>query len=115
MRGRLTTMLSRDDDTAVLALAGALDFGSAARVREQLLKICEKPPAVVTVDCTGLRFVDSTGIGLFVAAFRRLDAAGCRFMLANVDETVGKTLRLTGVDKFLTVHWYDERGAALAG
>lgn len=113
--GRLTSTLATENGTAVLRLAGSLDFASAPEVRSHLLEVCASPPEAVVVDCSELRFIDSTGIGLFVAAFRRLDAAGARFLLANVDGTVGKTLRLTGVDQFLPVHWMDGQPSAATG
>ena len=110
--GRLTATLDTENGTAILRLTGSLDFASAPEVRSHLLAVCSEPPDAVVVDCTELRFIDSTGIGLFVAACRRLETTGSRFMLANVDARVGKTLRLTGVDHFLPVHWLDGQPTA---
>lgn len=52
-------------------------------------------------------FVDSTGLGVFVAASRRAARIGCSFVLRSPRPNVLRTLRLTGIDGRINIETGD--------
>src|SRR2546423_81679 len=57
----------------------------------------------LVVDLTELTFVDSSGLGILVACWRRAEAAGVEFRLEHPNKDVAMTLHITGLDQILPI------------
>jgi len=53
-----------------------------------------------TVDCSELEYISSAGLGILVAAYKRIAGLGGKIRLINVGETVKKIFLLVRFDKF---------------
>ena len=95
----------------VLAVEGDVDIATAPALREALAEVLGTHKGVV-VDLAAVPFMDSTGLGVLVAARNRAAAAGCAFVLARPQRIVRKALRLVQVDTVVDVH--ESLDAALA-
>ena len=95
---------------AVLAVRGDVDLATAAELRKRLADAVDAYASVV-VDLSGVGFMDSTGLGVLVAAANRAAAAGHRFALAHPQRIVKNALRLVQVDTLIDV--YDTVDAAV--
>src|SRR5437763_14854627 len=68
----LAVELSQHDDAVCVALAGELDLSSALTFEEQLRRIEDETRArVLVLDLSRLKFLDSTGLRLILAAHAR--------------------------------------------
>ena len=65
----VVSVLRDGGGSPVVALAGDLDIATAPSLRDELSGVVVQGDDVV-VDLTGLRFIDSTGLGVLVAARR---------------------------------------------
>jgi anti-sigma B factor antagonist len=99
------------DDATVLEVAGEVDIASCAALREALSQAAARPPHRVVVDLRPVTFMDSAGIGILVAAHKRLRAHSGRLVLVDVDGPVQRVLHLTGLLRVLTLT--DDLDAAL--
>ncbi|MGW6057703.1 STAS domain-containing protein [Streptomyces sp. NPDC055189] len=90
------------DDVTVLTLAGEMDLDTSAHVREALEAV-QAPGARVVIDLRRVTFIDSSGINVFIAAHRALDAAGGRLSLAGPAESVIRTLEIVGIDTLIDI------------
>jgi anti-sigma B factor antagonist len=97
--------LSSGDGFVVLTLSGELDLAEAPVLRKMLDRVLRGNAALIVIDAGGLQFIDSTGIGVLVAARNHIEAASGLLVIANLDETVGRPVRLTEVDTAIPVHW----------
>lgn len=95
----------------VLAVCGDVDIATAPTLRARLTEAVERYPAVV-VDLADVPFMDSTGLGVLVAAYNRAKASGQRLVVARPQKIVRNALRLVQVDTVITV--YDSVDDALA-
>ncbi len=95
-------VIRKESGATVVELGGDVDVGSAQALRELLADALAEGPVVV--DLSGVRFIDSSGIGLFVTAHRRAEEQGTRFSLAAPSEGAARVLSLTRTDRLLTVH-----------
>jgi anti-anti-sigma factor len=95
----------------VLAVRGDVDIATAPVLRDRLAETLGRHTAVV-VDLGAVGFMDSTGLGVLVAAYNRAAAAGCALVLARPQRIVHNALRLVQVDTVIDV--YDSVEAALA-
>jgi anti-anti-sigma factor len=93
----------------VLTLHGDVDLATCPVLRERLSSTGS--PAVV-VDLGDVPFLDSTGLGVLVAAHTRAAAEGRSLVLARPQRIVRNALRLLQVDTVVDV--YDSLDAAVA-
>lgn len=96
--------------TVVLALDGELEHDTVAPLRDALK---ENAAAVrVVVDCTGLRFCDSTGLNVLLRTRLRMLARGGHVDLAGLRPPVRRIFEITGALQVFRV--YADTDAALA-
>jgi anti-sigma B factor antagonist len=91
-----------DDGVVVIEVSGELDICSSHTVRETLATSLSGASRLV-VDLSGLRFIDSTGIGLLAMAVRRL-ALEAGLAIVCPGGRVRKTLALTGLDRLVPIY-----------
>jgi len=83
----------------VVRVAGELDLATVPDLDACLVALDDD----VVVDLAGLTFADSAGIAAFIAAHNRAVQGGRSFVLRSPTDRIAKVLRLTGVDRVLTV------------
>ena len=90
------------DGATVVSLAGELDLYNAEDVRGALLECCAEEPEMLVVDLTGVTFIDSTALGVLIAARARLaDRDG--FRLAAPGLETRRALEVSGLDRHFSV------------
>jgi len=97
----------------LIAIRGELDLHTAPQLEERL----EGLDANVILDLSGCEFIDSTGIGLIVRTWQRLEGdadgnGGSRLALCGPGDQVRRLLEITGLESSLRT--YAERDEALA-
>jgi anti-sigma B factor antagonist len=95
--------VDRSKDAIIVHLTGELDLYNAHEVREALLACTAEEPARLVVDLEGVRFIDSTALGVLIEARSRLeDRQG--FVLAAPGPETRRTLEISGLDRQFSVH-----------
>lgn len=88
--------LSFEDDAYVVSLLGDLDHASAPPVRASLLGALHTDPRALVVDLAGVRFLDSSGLGMLVEIRRHAIDAGVPMALRRPQRAVRVVLEMTG-------------------
>jgi anti-sigma B factor antagonist len=94
----------------VVALAGELDLSTISRMEGPLREQVRQRPAVL-VDLSGLGFIDSTGIGILIQAFRGANGTPMN-VLVGTGSQVERVLGIAGITDAFPV--YSDRRRALA-
>jgi anti-sigma B factor antagonist len=84
---------------SVLPLSGDIDLVSAPDVRLRLAEATEQRPSFVVLDLGDLDFVDSTGLGVFVGAVRRVRDQGGDVRIAAARPGIERVFAITGLDR----------------
>jgi anti-sigma B factor antagonist len=92
-----------DGDNARIAVTGEVDMTTGDRLERQILAAEERQPATLTIDLTGVEFIDSTGLQLILDADVRAKEAGRRLVVAAGTSEAARVLALAGVADRLTV------------
>ena len=103
--------IRRDDGRIVVSLAGELDLYNAHEVRDALLQCCAESPERLVVDLSGVKFIDSTALGVLIEARTRMENRRA-FLLAAPGLETKRALEISGLDRHFSVH--DSLDAALA-
>lgn len=89
----------------IVKLSGELDIASAPELREQLLAILSRrTPSHLILDLSKLRFIDSSGIAVFVNTERRARLLGCTLALVAPQAPVSRVLQVCGLDQWFVIY-----------
>lgn len=92
------------DDQTVMSLGGEIDVYTAPLVRERLDEAIRGGRVDLIVDLTGVRFLDSTGLGVLVGRLKLVRARGGSLRLVGARERVLKVFAITGLDKVFEIY-----------
>jgi len=90
-------------EQVVVTVSGEIDLYTAGRLREALDALDLAQVRRLVVDLGEVAFIDSTGLGVLVAAARRLPV-GAPFVLVCRTEKVREVLLMTGLDRIFTIY-----------
>ena len=95
--------VERANGAVVVSLAGELDLYNANVVRDVLLECCAESPDRLIVDLSGVKFIDSTALGVLIEARTRMpNRRG--FLLAAPGLETRRALEISGLDRHFSVH-----------
>ena len=99
------------EDARSFRLVGELDMSSADDLLQAVAEALEEPGGDLTLDMSGLAFIDSSGLRALLEISHRL--AGGRLILAAPSEQVVKVFSLVRVDTFPNVEVVSGADAAV--
>jgi anti-anti-sigma factor len=97
----LTVEGRRDADGYVIKATGDLEMSTARKLESEIRAAEATDAPLITVDLSGLSFLDSTGLRLLVQAHARSEADSSRLRLIRGPRRVQKVFELTNTDRVL--------------
>ncbi len=82
------------DPTGDVVVTGRLDTHAAERTRELLKQV----DGICRLDCTGLDYIASVGLGILAATQKRLLAGGGELVLAGLNSHLREVFSLAGFE-----------------
>jgi anti-sigma B factor antagonist len=98
---QLTTTHATDAAHARVEVAGVLDLVGSPQLRRILRTHLDEGRRHITVDLSGLTFLDAAGIGVFLESHLACQSAGGRLVLVCVPELARRLLELVNLDREL--------------
>lgn len=95
--------VNRADGTVIIRLQGELDMSTAPALGRNLTEALDAMPHAISLDLSGLTFLDSTGIRVLMSSHRRAARQGCAFILRSPQPSVLRVLKLTGINQLLVI------------
>ena len=99
----LRTSASGGANGPILVLSGEADATTAGRLREMLAMHLDTGTRLVTVDASGLSFLDSASMRVLILAARALRGRHGSLVFARPQPVVVRLLEITGADRLLDV------------
>jgi anti-sigma B factor antagonist len=91
------------DGLVRIVLKGELDLSTVGKVEEELGRAEARRPPLIAVDLASLKFLDSTGLRLFVLADRRAREDERRLVIVRGTETVDRVFTITKLSDRLEI------------
>jgi anti-sigma B factor antagonist len=101
-----------DDTTHIVSVTGEVDIFTAPEFKARIAAAIEAGRDIVIVDLSAATFIDSSSLGVLIAAHRRLSQRDGRLVIATDVPAVLNTFKITGLDAVLEI--CASREAALA-
>jgi anti-sigma B factor antagonist len=101
----LEVVVKKSGDVTVVHFAGEVDVASAPELRGRLEELAPADTKVI-VDLSDVRFLDSTGLGVLVAGWKRFQnrEGTSRLSLVVTRPEILRVLEVTGLTDVFTVH-----------
>jgi len=90
---------SESKKTDTISPEGDVTVSNVKMFRDKILKLINGGTNEITIDFSKVGFIDSSGIGLLVAAFNQLNKIGGFLYLVNVSKEIMKILTIMNLDK----------------
>jgi anti-anti-sigma factor len=100
----MTIREARSGSVVVLALSGKLDGSSAPALEAQITRLLSESVKRVVFDCSGVEYISSAGLRVFLASARQLQTAGGRCGFAALSPEVRDIFRLSNFLELLEIH-----------
>ena len=91
------------EEVKVIKLTGNLNATTSQDFRQNITNILETGAKIVLVDFKDVTFMDSSGLGALVLAFKTLRAADTKLALCSINEQVRILFELTNMDKVFEI------------
>ena len=97
----MTYATSLERDALVLHVRGELDAVSVEQIRDPLDRVAAAGHGAVIIDLSGLRVIDSSGIGSIVSLYKRVRAYGGSICVRGARDQPLAIFRLLKLDRVL--------------
>ncbi|MFN6527950.1 STAS domain-containing protein [Nostoc sp. ChiSLP03a] len=91
------------EQVKVIKLSGNLNATTSQDFRQNITNILESGAKIVLVDFKDVTFMDSSGLGALVLAFKTLRASDIKLVLCSINEQVRILFELTNMDKVFEI------------
>lgn len=94
--------VSGDASSPVVVVHGEIDVATSPQLRSELNSLLARGASHITLDFTEVSFVDSSGLGVLVGAYKRLreDVEGS-IRIVGAQASVRKVFEITGLESAL--------------
>ncbi len=75
---------------------GRLDTPSAIKAQQEMTPLMENADKEITLDCTKLEYISSSGLRLFLALRKQTAAKGGKVIITNINDEIKKVFMMTG-------------------
>ncbi len=84
-------------------LYGEVDIYNSESLKSELHALVDDKKADIVLDCTSLKYIDSTGLGVLVSALKKVKEARKQISIINLKPYIAKIFTLTGLDKIFLI------------
>ncbi len=99
-------------EPGILALEGEIDLHESPQIKEKLKPLLDAKQPRLLVDLSGVSYIDSSGLALFIEAMQRVQAYGGQFTLCGLRPSVRTIFEIARLDQVFRI--FPDRAAAQA-
>ena len=92
----MTITIQEQADGIKALFEGRLDTPAAIKAQQDMTPLMENADKIITLDCTKLEYISSSGLRLFLALRKETAAKGGKVAIRNVNDEIRKVFMMTG-------------------
>jgi anti-sigma B factor antagonist len=98
-------ILKEQESTCIiLHLKGEIDASSSIELDDEIGRaIREFPSLHLFIDCEGLDYISSAGLGVFIAYLKTMDENHTRMIIYGLNDKVKNVFEILGLDQIITL------------
>lgn len=99
----LAVDITKENTYYVVKPAGEIDVYTAPILMEKLLPLTEERGAKIKIDLHETRYLDSTGLGIFINAYKSSKKHGSELKFIHLHDRVFRLFKVTGLYKIMDI------------
>jgi anti-sigma B factor antagonist len=100
--------VTEQGDYTILKLSGDIDYFNISLLKTAIFQLINDKIPKLILDLKDVKYMDSSGIGLIVTAYKVMNRYGGTIGLMHVIDEIQVLLKLATVDSFLTIYSNEE-------
>ncbi len=93
----------KENEIAVLNINGEIDASSSIQLDESLGAVVSSGNLKILIDCTGLNYISSAGLGVFMSYIDDINTKNIKLALFGLNDKVMNVFDILGLDQLLTI------------
>ena len=93
-----------EGDVAIVDVSGEIDVLTSGALRDRLLAVAGKGHDGLVVNLDNVDFIDSTGIGVLIGVWRRVQAGRGNLALAAPSRRTRRIFDIAGISEIFSIH-----------
>ncbi|MDR6227566.1 anti-sigma factor antagonist [Desmospora profundinema] len=89
-------------NVTTLVVSGEVDAYTAPQLREKLMPLC-KADREIHLDLSQVDYMDSTGLGVLIGAYKSLRAQNGRLVLTGISPRLNRLLQITNLTEIIDI------------
>ena len=77
-------------------MSGRLDTPAAVQASKDMQPLMDNADKVITLDCTKLDYISSSGLRLFLSLRKEIASKGGKVIIENINDEIKKVFMMTG-------------------
>ena len=99
----MKTTINEIDGKLVAVLEGELDTAAAVETEKEFKLLEESKDKDIVIDCSGLQYISSSGLRLFLSLLKNTKANGNQLTLKNLNDNIKKVFSMTGFTSLFNI------------
>ena len=91
------------DDSVVVVISGEVDIYTCQDLKSTLYRYVDKYGKSLVLDCARLNYIDSTGLGVFVAVLKKVKQIDRDITIENLKDSIAKLFLITKLDTLFNI------------
>lgn len=96
----MKTTIEKTEGSALITLEGSLDSYIADEVEKALEPVFEYSDTDITLDCTNLEYIASSGLRLFLYLLQQVEPRGCHVYVKGANKMLMDIFESTGFKRW---------------
>jgi anti-sigma B factor antagonist len=93
----------KENDITTLNINGEVDASSSIQLDESLGGIVSNGDPIILINCGGLNYISSAGLGVFMSYIEDVNAKNIKMALYGLNDKVMNVFEILGLDQLLTI------------
>ena len=78
------------------SINGRLDTPAAVKAQQDIVPLLENADKEITLDCTNLEYISSSGLRLFLTLRKETASKGGKVIIEHINDDIRKVFQMTG-------------------
>jgi anti-sigma B factor antagonist len=92
----MKTTFKEEEGNFIMYFDGRLDTPAALETEKAMKPLDNCEGHDIILDCTGLEYISSSGLRIFLAVLKNAKAKGSHVYIRNINEGIQKVFKMTG-------------------
>lgn len=99
----IDSKFSEKKDCWLVTISGEVDIFNSAEIKTKIIELIDKNPLDIRIECKNLTYIDSTGLGAFIAVLKKAKEFEKSIYFQNLKPSLSKLFKITNLDKVFII------------